>query len=287
MVQVANAAGVWHSFGYNFDDPNGNIQELSAPAQSHLGEMPPFITDWQAQDIANNDYGGYYQNNMQSISMLIYQAANSIYISTNNVTNMANIHSSAATLRVNTQNFLTHTAKLSGVIEFDGSDTVNPHLQMALSFGRTAMYITSQTDGITNNAPILGSFSSLMIEPQLVANNDILVTYANQVANTITYTTSNVIDNDPQSATYGQVIGTVTTGTSNMAGPQMAIIDTHIKNLNDFMDYRRNSDVNFYTNVKRFIDGYNKTKKLNNLGETEKYLLMNFIGTNKCKERIS
>ena len=225
--------------------------------------MPPFITDWQAQDIANNDFDGYYQNPMQSISMLIYQTANSIVISTTGVTNLANVNSSATTLMGNTQNFLAHTARLSGVIEFNGSDSQNVYMQQALSAGRTAMYITSQTDGVTNNAPILGSFSSLMIEPQLIANNDILVTYAQEVANSIYL------------------------GSSNLTSQQITTIDTHIKNLNNFMDYRRNSDLNYYSNVKRFIDGYNKTKRLNNMGETEKYLVNNLIGTPKAKARLN
>ena len=184
-------------------------------------------------------------------------------ISTTGVTNLANVNSSATTLMGNTQNFLAHTARLSGVIEFNGSDSQNVYMQQALSAGRTAMYITSQTDGVTNNAPILGSFSSLMIEPQLIANNDILVTYAQEVANSIYL------------------------GSSNLTSQQITTIDTHIKNLNNFMDYRRNSDLNYYSNVKRFIDGYNKTKRLNNMGETEKYLVNNLIGTPKAKARLN
>ena len=264
MAQLfANNIGIWHSFGYNFDDPNGNISELSTPALEHVDSMPPFVTEWQAQDIANNDFGGYYQNNMQSITMLIYENANNIYLSTNNVTNMANVHANAETLIQTCQNFLLHTAKLSGVIEYDGTDNISPYLNQALSFGRTAMYIVNQTDGITNNAPIMGSFSSLLIEPQLISNNNTLITYTSQVA------------------------GSISGNTSNLTSQQMTTINNHMKNMYEFMEYRKNSDRDFYTNLRLFIEGYNKTKKLNNLGETEKYLLMNFIGTNKTKERIS
>jgi hypothetical protein len=53
------------------------------------------------------------------------------------------------------------------------------------------------------------------------------------------------------------------------------------------MQTRRIADIDFYNNVKYFIEGYNKTKKLNNMGETEKYLIMNLIGTEKAKTRIS
>ena len=88
MVAVANSTGVFHTFGYNFDDPNGHIQQLSTDTQEHLDRMPPFVTEWQAQDIANNDFGGYYQNPMQSVTMNIIQSANAIYMSSNNVANL-------------------------------------------------------------------------------------------------------------------------------------------------------------------------------------------------------
>jgi hypothetical protein len=265
MVAVANAAGIWQSFGYNFDDPNGNIKELSDETKSHLESMPPFIKSWQAQDIANNDFGGYYQNPVGSVASLIYQTASHIVVSTTGVTNLSNVHTSATGLVANADNFRTHTARLSGLIENNGTDTQNVYMEQAMSLGRTAMYITNQTDGITNNAPILGSFSSIMIEPQLTANSDILLTYKEQLNGSIN----------------------VSLSFSNLTSSQITTIDNHINSLNDFMNYRRTSDINFYTNVKVFVDGYNKTKKLNNMGESEKYLMNNFIGTEKAKNRIN
>jgi hypothetical protein len=280
MTAVANAAGVFHSFGYSFDDPNGHIQELSQDTIEHLDAMPPFITDWQAQDIANKDFDGYYQNPMQSIIMLIYQNANAISElanTGNGVLNSVTVRNSATQLRSNAQEFLSHTSRLSGLTPYVGTDNINPYLDMAMSFGRTAMYITQQTDGITNNAPIMGSFTSLMIEPQLIANNDILLTYKQQFANSIVTTT-----------TFDIVLQeNVTTVSSNLTNQQITNINTHITNLNNYMQTRRIADIDFYNNVKYFIEGYNKTKKLNNMGETEKYLIMNLIGTEKAKTRIS
>jgi hypothetical protein len=276
MTAVANASGVFQSFGYNFDDPNGHIQELSQDTIEHLDAMPPFITDWQAQDIANRDFDGYYQNPMQSITMLIYQNANAISElanTGNGVLNLVTVRNSATQLRSNAQEFLSHTSRLSGLIPFNGTDDVNPHLDMAMSFGRTAMYITQQTDGVTNNAPIMGSFTSLMIEPQLIANNNTLLTYKNQVEGSINMSFDIVLQQNVHN--------------SNLTTQQITTINTYINNLNNYMQTRRIADVNFYSNVKYFIDGYNKTKKLNNMGETEKYLIMNLIGTEKAKTRIS
>lgn len=270
MVAVANASGIFHSFGYNFDDPNGNIQELSKDTLEHLDSMPPFITDWQAKDIANRDFDGYYQNPVQSITMLIYQTADEICNIANTgsgVTNLTSIRNSAVLLRSNAQDFLAHTSRLSGLIPYTGQDNINPYMDMAMSFGRTAMYITNQTDGVTNNAPILGSFTSLFIEPQLIANNTVLVTDKNLMANSINLS--------------GGVYS------SNLSSGQISTILSDINNIKNYMLGRKTADVDFYNNVKYFIDGYNKTKKLNNLGETEQYLVNNFIGTAKAKERIA
>lgn len=276
MTAVANAAGVFHSFGYSFDDPNGHIQELSQDTIEHLDAMPPFITDWQAQDIANKDFDGYYQNPMQSITMLIYQNANAISElanTGNGVLNLVTVRNSATQLRSNAQEFLSHTSRLSGLTPYVGTDNINPYLDMAMSFGRTAMYITQQTDGITNNAPIMGSFTSLMIEPQLIANNNTLLTYKNQIQGSINVSFDIVLQENVHN--------------SNLTTQQITTINTHINNLNNYMQTRRIADVDFYSNVKYFIEGYNKTKKLNNMGETEKYLIMNLIGTEKAKTRIS
>ena len=274
MTTVANSAGVWHSFGYNFDDPNGHVQDLSIDTQEHLSSMPAFIEPWQAQDIANNDFGGYYQNPIQSVAITIGLTANLIYAAANTgngVSNMANVRSSALALANSALYMLYHTNRLSGLTPFDGTDTANPYLDMVLSTGRTAMYITNQTDGVVNNAPIMGSLTSLLIEPQLSANSNALITYKPNVINSIISTANGT----------GYI-----TATSNLSGSMMTTINTLMTDMKNYMDYRRNSDINFYSNVKRFVDGYNKTKKLVKTGETANYLMMNLIGTDKAKSRI-
>ena len=268
--------GLFHSFNYNFDDPNGHIKELSQDTLEHLESMPPFITPWQAEDIANNDFEGYYQNPMQSVTLTILVNANAIYIAANTgngVINMANVKTAASELISNAQSFLSHTNRLSGIDAWTGTDTVNPYMEQAMNLGRTAMYITYQTDGVSNNAPILGSFSSLMIEPQLSANNNTLTIYKSNVVNSISSSFDIALEQ--------------TVHTSNLTGTQISTIVTHINNLKNYMRNRQIGDVDYYSNVKYFVDAYNKTKKLNNLGETERYLVQNFIGTDKAKTRIA
>jgi hypothetical protein len=275
MTTIANSTGLWQTFGYNFDDPNGHIQELSLDTQEHMNSMPAFVEEWQVQDIKNNDFGGYYKNPIQSVVVSIELTANLIYAAANTangVTNMANVRSSALALANSARYMLAHTNRISGVTPFDGTDTNNPYLDMVLGGGRTAMYITYQTDGVVNNAPIMGSLTSLLIEPQLSANSNILITYKSNVVNSIVLTAN--VDTG------------IINATSNMSGTLITTINTHMTNLTDYMNLRRTSDINFYIQVKNFIDGYNKTKKLTNLGETGNYLMNDLIGTEKAKSRI-
>jgi hypothetical protein len=265
MATVNNATGVFATLGYNFDDPNGQITTLSTDAQAHLNSMPPFITTWQAQDIRNNDVGGYYQNpvisqltNIKNTVLLILQKSGA--------NGLSNIRSSSADFANTANAFIEHTNRLSGVTPFTGSDQVNPYLDQAVIAGKTALYVTNQTDSIKNTAPILGSFTSLMIGPQLQANADVISTYPTEIQAGIDnpYTTNSVL-----------------------IPSRVQAMNSYIQSANTFLTNRMNSDINYYGNLKTFVDKYNTTKKFTKLGETEQYLYINFIGTDKLKSRIS
>ena len=275
MTTIANSAILWQSFGYNFDDPNGRIQTLSIDTQEHMNSMPAFLEPWQVTDIVNRDFGGYYQNPIASVALSIKTSAEVIYAAANTangVSNLANTASAAAALVSSAAEMLNHTNRLSGVTPFTGTDQVNPYLDMILGNGRTVMYVANQTDGIVNSAPIMGNMTSLLIEPQLSANSNPLIIYKSDVVNSIS------------SAANGT--GYIT-ATSNLSGTMITTINTFMTNLTTYMNYRRTSDVNFYSNVKTFLNGYNETKKLSNLGETGKYLMNNLIGTEKAKTRLA
>jgi hypothetical protein len=100
MTIVANSTGVFATLNYNFNDPNGAVKEYSANTQAHLNTMPAFIESWQAQDIANNDVGGYFQNPVANVTQSIWTVANTIIAipNLNQVANLANISSSANSL---------------------------------------------------------------------------------------------------------------------------------------------------------------------------------------------
>jgi hypothetical protein len=266
MALVNNATGVYATLGYNFNDPNGDVVQLSANTVEHLNSMPAFIESWQAKDIADNAVGGYYQNPVASNTSSIITISQNMMIVANtgasqNIANCDLIITAANGLSITASSFLAHTNRISGVTPFVGQDVENPYYDTAMGIGKTALYITNQTDNITNTSPILGSFTSILIGPQVGSAN---VTLANSLVTLTNGVTAN-----------------------NLTQAQISQILSNISNTNTLLVNRQNADVAYYTNLRSFVDKYNTTKKFSNMGETETYLVNNFVGTDKIKERIN
>jgi len=279
MPTTNNATGVYATLGYNFNDPNSDIKPLSANTLAHMNSMPAFITTWQAQDIANNTVNGYYKNPVANDATTIKTTANSIitiYNTANTVPGLETIYALAQSLNTTANTFIWHTNRLSGVVPFVGQDADYPYYDTAVPLGKTALYITNQTDGITNTSPILGSFTSILVGPQISANANLVFPYVATINNSITTTTTT----DPN--------GNVTvTSTTNLTAGQITTIQTGLSTANTSLGTRMNHDFIYFTNLKNFVDNYNATKKFVNMGETESYLVNDFIGTDKLLSRIN
>ena len=276
MPTVNNTTGVYSVLNYNFSDPNGYIQVMDANTQSHMNSMPAFITEWQATDIKNSDVGGYYYNSVAPVTQRIWNTANSIMSITANVANLNTnsvIYIAASTLASTSNTFLIHTNRLSNVDPFGGQDIDQPFYLNALNFGRMAMYVTNQTDGIINTSPIMGSFTSLLVTPQLTANSNTINAYVSLITSSISSNT------DLETG--------LTSNTSNLSNSQITQIYSGLANTNNLMGGRRNADVTYYNNLRNFVNNYNTVKAIGNLSETEKYLANNFIGTQKLITRIN
>ncbi len=291
MALVNNSSGVYATLGFNFNDPNGKVQEFSANTQANLEQFPPIISEWQATDLKNNDIGGYHQNPVAGYLNTIKLTANTIciaianaYTSPGNTStgggmggggtetplpppyygpSLANVAVAANGIISNTANMILHTDRISGVTSIEGKDDVliNPYYQTATSYGKQAIYITNQTDGIVDNSPILGSMTSLLVVPQFES-------YASNVSLYLTKVNAIIAANsDPTGAITGILSG--------------------INELNAFMAERQGHDVAFYANVKNMVNKFNQMSNYSNPGETEKYLLNNVLGTDKIKTRIN
>jgi hypothetical protein len=262
MALVNNASGVYATLGYNFSDPNGTVQNFSANTQSVMGQLPPLIKPWQAQDISANTVGNYFQNPVAGYVNTIITVSQNIFTAANSA-NISDIAASANALTITASNFLVHTNKVSGVTSIIGAtDTnVNPYYQTAVNYGKQAIYITNQTDGVVNNSPILGCMTSILVGPQ-ISNG----------ANTLS--ADLIILNNAITA-------------NNLTPAQDTQINNDIANLNNLLVTRQTSDVTFFQNLEALINNYTATKQFTNLGDTETYLLNNFVGTPKLVSRIN
>jgi hypothetical protein len=268
MTTVANSSGVFATLNYHFDDPNGAVQTFSANTQAHLNTMPAFIESWQAQDIANNDVGGYFKNPVDAYvntiitySTSIRANANAAIAANSVLSGLDNVAIAANTLAATANAFLAHTNRISGVTPFSGQDDTIPYYDTAMGLGKSAIYVMNQTDGITNSAPIMGSFTSILVGPQVYAN-----------ANTITV----------DSSTLTTVIAANTANASAITQ-----IQTDLTNINSHLSGRQNNDYTFYTNLKTFMANYNQVKKFSNMGETQNFLVENYIGSTKLLTRLN
>jgi hypothetical protein len=295
MAIVNNATGVYSTLGFSYSDPNNQIVEFSANTQAHLNTVPPVIVSWQAKDIADNNVGGYYKNPVSNSIHFMSDTANTllgyspIVGDTGDITQLfTNILANCSFLSIgnetyqtqNVKTFLYHTDRLSNIrsqtddaaVKIDGTNL--PYFATATQAAKSATYIVNQTDGIANNSVMLGSFTSILEANQI-----------NQLANTV-YSGSQTIIRSLTLIPVGEGMGS-DYWRSNLSFTAASTISHNFANIVFLMTDRETADKAFYVNLKGLIDKYNTTKQLVNMGESEKYLVNNLIGTDKTKLRIN
>jgi hypothetical protein len=109
------------------------------------------------------------------------------------------------------------------------------------------------------------------VGPQISANANLVFPYVATINNSIT---TIVTEFD-------------VTSTTNLTAGQITTIETGLSTANTTLGTRMNHDFTYFTNLQNFVDSYNATKKFVNIGETESYLLNEFIGTDKLLSRIN
>jgi hypothetical protein len=127
--------------------------------------------------------------------------------------------------------------------------------------------MVNKPDNVQNNSPILGSFTSLFVKDDLIAANTALA------ADLIVLTNS--LSSDGMGNT-----------TSNITSAQANTIIADLNNLSGLLG-RRNEDVNYYKNSFTLVNEYQGLEEFNGMGNTQKYLVNNLIGTDKLKARLA
>ena len=259
---------IYGRLGFDFDTANFNGDDaLSQGVKNYLGNTSINLAQWQIDDIANNVVGGYYQNpyadEISSLSVSlsgIITYANTEAYGYNNP-DLANAMLLAAqTAQTAVNSFLTHTNNISGVT-FSSNTALYPDLNSALNVGRQILAIVNKSDGVQNNVPILGNFTSLYI------------------ANTVSQSNT-TIAND-----YIILTNSFSGSNSNISNATINTIIFDIQTLSNEIDTRRTDDISFYTNSYEIINEYLTISQFSNLGATQNSLI-NIIGTQKLKTRL-
>lgn len=265
---------IFGRLGYSGNTQFNGADQLTPGVLTLLSNQPQNLKQWQIDDIANATATGYYQNPHNNSLGALAVFVTGILALSNTTTYNYNVNSNSAnTMGLAASNaqssltsFTTHTNNLSGVT--NSTDTsLYPDLNSALNIGRQVLSITYQSDGIQNNIPIIGNFSSLYI------------------GNTLTSLTSSIANDF---ITLSNSIGVDNTGnlTSNISNSAMNTITTDLTNLKTTIDTRKNADISFYQNSYGVAKDYTTTSQFNNLGATQNNLIT-LIGTTKLKTDLA
>ena len=291
--------------GFNFTDTSGTITTLPNTAVQQMNTIPSLVPNqWMRDDLINDDTTGYYVNPVASSCNTIWLSANTLINTTNSVTGSGNLTALWTTINADFKSiagynvvtgsaeappivethvpgqivqFINHTNRISGVVPItantDAAD--KPHLEQAMQIGRALTYVIYQVDGREDNAPMLGSFTSILIANTINDYVNVIVTYANTINNSITITTE----------TVGEDV--ITTKVSNLSYAAVNSIASTANTLNTLFLARRVHDENFYTKSNEIVSEARSIRRYSNLGVSEDSLVQNLIGTDKLKSRLA
>lgn len=274
-------AGVYALLGFDTTDPiaNSAVEQLSPSVQTQMKMMPQLLQPWQETDLISNETEQYYLNPVSNTINVIWSTSNTITnLSFSNViTGTINVTFSnpgvssimdpaLMVVRDVTQNvasrFMVHTDRMSNVIPID-FDITSPHYETAIGFGKLIMYIVNQTDNIQNNSPMIGSFSSLFV-------TDTLSDYSNTFISI-----SNVY--------LGSFVGNV----SSLSLTDANAFSNAANQVSNTMTTYRQKDFDFFANSQMIVDRYNKVSEFNRIGQTELFLINDYIGTPNLKNNLA
>lgn len=288
---------IFGRLGYNFETTSNSVFELSSNTQNFMNTVPSLLTDWQQNDIANNEVGGYFRNPVANVAQDIRDTCNTIFsiliedatTNTNSligetldVTNLF-ITMNIKTANIGTNNgglFIEHTNRISGVtsiqdsLNIDDKNALLPHYQTAMSTGQLLMYLTNQAESVSNNTPIMGNFTSILIEEELNSLYSNISTYATQINNSITITGTGI---SPDNFVR----------TSNLSLETVQSMANNIDTINTTLSVRRDHDEKFYTNSKQIVEEYSQLRIFNTPGATANNLMQNYIGSDKLLTRLN
>jgi hypothetical protein len=185
------------------------------------------------------------------------------------------LSSSANTLLTEIFLFKQHTSNVAGVtkaeatVPEDGSPVIEyPDYDSAVQLGQDLLMLLNNTDGIQDSSPVLGNMTSLFIGDEIAANLTIITgDYPTLNASVYLDANSNVV--------------------SNITATAANLIVSHIQTASGMLSTRRLHDWNFFRQGSILLEDYSRIDKLENVGNTQSFLINTLIGTDEYKQKIS
>ena len=275
-------SSVYGRLGFNYNDPttDSTVENYTGNVINGMNLVPTLLNAWQTQDVATSNTGGYFVNPVANVTQIIWNTSNSIFQLTNGLTgstgaittNIQNARIDANTVSFSAANsYLYITNRQSNVVPAD-TDTSTPHYKTATGVGKMLSYITFQTDGVQNNSPIMGNFTSITLGNTLNSLSNTLVNVTGILANSITVVPDGL-------GGYAN--------TSNISLTNSQLLYNTIHQIANTIVYYPEQDKQFFMNSQNVVSDYSNVSSFSQIGATESYLLNTFIGTDKIKSRIN
>lgn len=287
-------ANVFNRLSFSFDTAKfGDAIFLTDNTKDFLNTQPIVLETWQKNDLANGTINttNYYKNplsnncatfktrtqnlynTMISIGLFTVPAAQTIIESTRTTAN---------NLILEIDKFKSHTDNVSGLLTSeatvpeDGSPVIEyPDYDKSVQLGQDLLMLLNNTDGIQDSSPVLGNMTSLFIKDELQANSIIILNANATVNNTLSTITVPGEDGD------------ITIIRSNISVISAQAISNQVNIAYQLINTRREHDWNFYRQGLILLEDFNRIDKLENVGNTQTYLIKNLIGTDAYIEKIS
>lgn len=240
---------IFKRLGFNY---NGDgIFDYGCETLAFIKSIPKLLPDWAYKDIANASVNGYLKNPVENVTRNIANVLVQIK-NTANTNSLPQLALTANNAYANAMLYLNHTSRLSGNLVFDDATNLTyiPTFDSAISTGKLVSYLVYQADGCVTSATVLGNFTSILVEKDLIN----LYNNIKDLPNTVNSNTSNTI-------IY------------------------KVLEVNDFLYHRKKHDENFYANSKTILKEYDFLKSFINVDETENILISNYLATEKLRER--
>lgn len=278
-----SGANVFNRLSFSFDTSKfGDAIYLSASTKNFLNTQPISLETWQKNDLANGTIiaTNYYKNPVLNLCNELQSSTQNLYnlmltIVAYDTANGSGLESSANTLLSEIPLFNQHTSNVAGVtraestVPENGSPVVEfPDYDTAVQVGQNLLMLLNNTDGIQDSTPLLGSMTSLFMGDDIAANT-VIITGDFPILSSSTY-----LDGTGNLA-------------SNISTTQANSIILHLQTASGMLNTRRLHDWNFYQQGLILLEDSNKIDNLENVGNTQLYLINNLIGTDSYKQKLS